>query len=53
MHTKTAKLWKKCAAPKSQGEKRCEIQGGSQEMAMLIVAKKFKSDNSGESGAKS
>jgi len=28
---------KKCAAPKCQGEKRCEIKGGSQEMAVIIV----------------
>jgi len=28
---------KKCAAPKFQGEKRCEIKGGSQEMAVMIV----------------
>ena len=32
--TKTIKL---CVAPKSQGEKVCEIKGGSQEIAMMIV----------------
>ena len=31
IYTKTAKLWKKCAAQNSKGEKRCEIkEGGSQ-----------------------
>jgi len=28
---------KKCAAPKSLNEKRCEIKGGGQEMAAIIV----------------
>ena len=28
---------KRCVAPKSQGEKRCEIEGGGQEMAVIIV----------------
>jgi len=32
-------------------EKRCKIQGGSQEMAVMV--KKFNNDNSGEFGAKS
>jgi len=27
---------KKGAAPKGHSEKRCEIQGGSQEMAMMV-----------------
>ena len=27
---------KKGAAPKGHGEKRCEIQGGSQEMAVMV-----------------
>ena len=27
---------KKCAPQKSQGEKRCEIQGGCQEMAVMV-----------------
>ena len=37
---------KKCAAPKCQGEKRCEIKGGGQEMAVIIVQwpKKFNND---------
>ena len=25
-----------CAAPKCQGEKRCEVKGGDQEMAVII-----------------
>ena len=34
---KTAKLQKKeCASQKGQGEKRCEIKGGSQEMAVMV-----------------
>ena len=28
---------KKGVAPKCQGEKRCEIKGGGQEMAVIIV----------------
>jgi len=28
---------KKGAAPKCQGEKRCKIKGGSQEMAVIII----------------
>jgi len=28
---------KKGAVPKFQGEKRCEIKGGDQEMAVIIV----------------
>jgi len=27
---------KKCAAPKGHSEKRCEIQGGGQEMAVMV-----------------
>jgi len=27
---------KKCAGPKSQGEKRCEIEGGGQEMTVMV-----------------
>ena len=27
---------KECGPQKGQGEKRCEIQGGSQEMAVII-----------------
>ena len=27
---------KECVAPKGQGEKRCEIQGGNQEIAMIV-----------------
>jgi len=32
---------KKCVAPKSLGEKRNEIKGGGQEMAVIIVQWKF------------
>ena len=39
IHTKTAKL---CVALKSLGEKSCEIKGGSQEMAaMMLMLIKF------------
>jgi len=35
-------------------EKRCEIQGGGQEMAVMLVnSKNFNNDNSDEFGAKS
>ena len=27
---------KECSPQKGQGEKRCEIQGGSQEMAVMV-----------------
>ena len=37
---------KECGPQKGQGEKRCEIQGGSQEMA--VMDKNFNYDNSGE-----
>ena len=37
IYTKTASCEKKGAAPKCQGEKRCEIKGGGQEMAVIIV----------------
>ena len=29
---------KKCAAPKCQGDKRCEIKGGGQEMAVIVAS---------------
>ena len=45
---------KGCGLQKSQGEKRCEIKGGSQEMAVMVVnGKNFNNDNSGEFGAES
>ena len=37
IYTKTAKFGKKCAAPKFQVEKRCEIKVGGQEIAVIIV----------------
>ena len=43
-------------APKCQGEKRCEIKGGGQEMAVIIVhavAKILIMTNSGKFGAES
>jgi len=33
---KTASCEKKCATPEHQGEKRCKIKGGGQEMAVII-----------------
>ena len=36
-----------CGPQKGYGEKRCEIQGGGQEMAVM-VSKNFNNDNSGE-----
>ena len=36
-HTKTAKLWKNGVALKSLSEKRCEIKGGGQEMAAMML----------------
>ena len=42
IHTKTAKLSKNGAALKSLGEKSCEINGGGQEMAaMMLMLIKF------------
>ena len=39
---------------KSQGEKRCENKGGSQEMAVILFnSKKFNNNNSDEFGAES
>ena len=28
---------KKCAAPKQKGEKRCEVEGGGQEMSVCDI----------------
>ena len=40
---------KGCGPQKGYGEKRCEIQGGGQEMAVMVVnGKNFNNDNSGE-----
>ena len=39
-----------CGPQEDHCEKRCEIQGGSQKMA---IEKKFNNDNSGEFGAES
>ena len=36
-HKKTAKLWKNGVALKSLGEKSCEIKGGGQEMAAMML----------------
>ena len=45
---------KECGPQKGQGEKRCEIQGGGQEMAVMVgLWKIFYYDNSGEFGAES
>ena len=41
---------KECGPQKGYGEKRCEIQGGSQEMA--VNGKNFNNNNSGEFRAK-
>jgi len=41
-----------CNHEEGHYEKWCEIQGGNQEMA-VIVGKNFTNDNSGEFGAKS
>ena len=40
---------KVCGPQKGYGEKRCEIQGGGQEMAVMVG--NFNNDNSGEFGA--
>ena len=41
-----------CGPQKDHGEKRCEIQGGSQEMTVMVGQwKKFNNGNSGEFGA--
>ena len=41
-----------CPPSQKNGEKRYEIQGGSQEMAVIVSLKNFNIDNSGEFGAK-
>ena len=43
---------KGCSPHKTQGEIRCEIKGGSQEMTK-VNSKKFKNNNSGKFGAES
>jgi len=41
-------------APKSQGEKRCKIKGGGQEMGVIIIqCQTFNNNNSSEFGAES
>ena len=40
---------KRYGPQKGHGGKRCEIQGGGQEMA--VIGKNFNNDNSGEFGA--
>ena len=43
---------KECGPEKGYGEKRCEIKGGGQEMAAMVVnGKNFNDNNSGEFGA--
>jgi len=42
---------KKCAAPKCQGEKRCEIKGGGS--VIIVQWQNCNNDNSGEFGAES
>jgi len=43
-----------CGPQESHCEKRCEIQGGDQEMAVMVVnSNNFNNDNSGEFGADS
>jgi len=37
IYTKIASWGKKGVAPKCQGEKRCEIKRGGQELAVIIV----------------
>ena len=40
---------KVCGPQKGYGEKRCEIQGGGQEMVVMVgYGKNFNNDNSGE-----
>jgi len=43
-----------CGPKEGYCEKRCEIQGGGQEMAVIVANSKiFNNDNSGEFGAES
>jgi len=45
---------KVCGPQEGHSEKRCDIQGGGQEMAVMVSnSKNFNNDNSGEFGAKS